>query len=62
MGKKTTIEIFDTRNDAFDWVMEKMNDLTVGEITTGVKFKNNDAIIGESDDFIFVGLYNFGSC
>lgn len=62
MGKKTTIEIFDTRNDAFDWVMEKMNDLTVGEITTDVKFKGNDAVIGESDDFIFVALFNFGSC
>jgi hypothetical protein len=56
--KKTIIENFPTKADAFEWVMFKMLDATVGCITTTQQFRNNDAIIGEDDDVIYVGLYN----
>jgi hypothetical protein len=35
-----------------------MLDATVGCITTTQQFRNNDAIIGEDEDVIYVGLYN----
>jgi hypothetical protein len=38
--------------------MFKMLDATVGCITTTQKFRDNDAIIGEDEDVIYVGIYN----
>jgi hypothetical protein len=35
-----------------------MLDATVGNIKTTEQFRDNDAIIGEDDDVIYVGLYN----
>lgn len=56
--KKTIIQNFPTKADAFEWVMFKMLDATVGNIKTTEQFRDNDAIIGEDDDVIYVGLYN----
>jgi hypothetical protein len=56
--KKTIIQNFPSKADAFEWVMFKMLDATVGCITTTQQFRNNDAIIGEDEDVIYVGLYN----
>jgi hypothetical protein len=57
-NKKTIIQNFPSKADAFEWVMFKMLDATVGCITTTEQFRNNDAIIGEDEDVIYVGLYN----
>lgn len=63
MMKTTIIENFTSRNDAFDWVMSKMYDAVIGDISTDLQFRGNDAIIGEDDEFIYVGLFNnSGSC
>ena len=62
MEKTTVIENFNSRNDAFDWVMTKMNDAIIGDMTTDSKFRGNDAIIGECDEFIYVALYNVEIC
>jgi hypothetical protein len=56
--KKTIIQNFPSKADAFEWVMFKMLDATVGCITTTQKFRDNDAIIGEDEDVIYVGIYN----
>jgi hypothetical protein len=56
--KKTIIENFPSKADAFEWVVFKMLDATVGCITTTQQFRNNDAIIGEDEDVIYVGIYN----
>jgi hypothetical protein len=56
--KKTIIQNFPSKADAFEWVMFKMLDATVGCITTTEQFRNNDAIIGEDEDVIYVGIYN----
>jgi hypothetical protein len=56
--KKTIIQNFPSKADAFEWVMFKMLDATVGCITTTKQFRNNDAIIGEDEDVIYVGIYN----
>jgi hypothetical protein len=56
--KKTIIQNFPSKADAFEWVMFKMLDATVGNIKTTEQFRNNDAIIGEDDNVIYVGLYN----
>jgi hypothetical protein len=56
--KKTIIQNFPSKADAFEWVMFKMLDATVGNIKTTEQFRDNDAIIGEDDDVIYVGLYN----
>ena len=60
--KTTVIENFNSRNDAFDWVMTKMNDAIIGDMTTDSKFRGNDAIIGECDEFIYVALYIIELC
>jgi len=56
--KKTIIQNFPTKADAYEWVVFKMLDATVGCISTTKQFRNNDAIIGEDEDVIYVGLYN----
>ena len=56
--KKTIIENFPSKADAFEWVMFKMLDATVGCITTTEQFRDNDAIIGEDEYVIYVGIYN----
>jgi len=56
--KKTIIQNFPSKADAFEWVMFKMLDATVGNIKTTEQFRDNDAIIGEDDNVIYVGLYN----
>ena len=56
--KKTIIQNFPSKADAFEWVMFKMLDATVGNIKTTEQFRDNDAIIGEDTDVIYVGLYN----
>jgi hypothetical protein len=56
--KKTIIQNFPSKADAFEWVMFKMLDATVGNVKTTEQFRDNDAIIGEDDDVIYVGLYN----
>ncbi len=56
--KKTIIQNFPSKADAFEWVMFKMLDATVGCISTTKQFRNNDAIIGEDEDVIYVGIYN----
>jgi hypothetical protein len=57
-NKKTIIQNLPSKADAFEWVMFKMLDATVGNIKTTEQFRGNDAIIGEDDDVIYVGLYN----
>jgi len=56
--KKTIIQNFPTKADAYEWVVFKMLDATVGCISTTKQFRNNDAIIGEDENVIYVGLYN----
>jgi hypothetical protein len=56
--KKTIIQNFPSKADAFEWVMFKMLDATVGNVKTTEQFRDNDAIIGEDEDVIYVGLYN----
>ena len=58
MDKTTIIQNFNSRNDAFDWVMQKIQGVTIGDISSDSLFRDTDAVIGESDDIIFVGLYN----
>jgi len=56
--KKTIIQNFPTKADAYEWVVFKMLDATVGCISRTKQFRNNDAIIGEDEDVIYVGIYN----
>lgn len=56
--KKTIVQNFPTKADAYEWVVFKMLDATVGCITTTQKFRDNDAIIGEDTDVIYVGIFN----
>jgi hypothetical protein len=56
--KKTIIQNFPSKADAFEWVMFKMLDATVGNVKTTEQFRDNDAIIGEDTDVIYVGIYN----
>ena len=56
--KKTIIQNFPSKADAYEWVMFKMLDATVGNIKTTEQFRDNDAIIGEDEYVIYVGLYN----
>jgi hypothetical protein len=62
MDKTKIIQHFDSRNDAFDWVMGKIQGVTIGEIRTDKRFRGTEAIIGESDDTLFIGLYDVELC
>jgi hypothetical protein len=56
--KNTIIQNFQSRNDAFDWVIECIQNATIGDIQSVEKFRDNNAIIGETENIIYVGLYN----
>lgn len=56
--KTTVIENFNSRNEAFDWVMSKIQGVTIGEVSTDKRFRGTEAIIGESEDTLFIGLYD----
>ena len=62
MMKTTIIENFNSRNEAFDWVISKMQNGIVGDITTDSQYRGIDAIIGECEEFTYVGLYNTELC
>jgi hypothetical protein len=62
MDKTKIIQNFNSRNDAFDWVMEKIQGVTIGEVSTDKRFRNEEAIIGECEDTIFIGVYNTEIC
>lgn len=56
--KNTIIQQFQTMADAFEWVQFKMLDATIGNIKTKEQFRGSDAVIGEDDNHIYVGIYN----
>jgi hypothetical protein len=56
--KNTIIQNFQSRSEAFDWVLECIQNATIGDIKTTEQFRDNDAIIGETEEIIYVGLYN----
>lgn len=56
--KNTIIQNFQSRSEAFDWVLDCIQSATIGDIKTTEQFRDNDAIIGETDEIIYVGLYN----
>jgi hypothetical protein len=57
-NKTTIIQQFSSMPEAFEWVVSKVADATVGSITTQHQYQGNDAIIGECDEITYVGLYN----
>lgn len=58
MTNKTVIQIFPTIADAFEWVVSKVADATVGSITTKHQYQGTDAVIGKCDNITYVGLFN----
>jgi hypothetical protein len=56
--KNTIIQNFQSRSEAFDWVLDCIQSATIGDIKTTEQFRDNDAIIGETEEIIYVGLYN----
>jgi recombinational DNA repair protein RecT len=59
MKKKTTIiQQFPSMTEAFEWVVSKVADATVGSIKTKYQHYGTDAILGECDSFTYVGLFN----
>jgi hypothetical protein len=44
--------------DAFEWVVSKVADATVGSITTKHQYQGTDAVIGDCGEITYVGLFN----
>jgi hypothetical protein len=57
-NKTTIIQRFFSMQEAFEWVVSKVADATVGSITTKYQHHGTDAILGECDSFTYVGLFN----
>jgi hypothetical protein len=57
-NKTTIIQQFPSMADAFEWVISKVADATVGSITTKQQYQGTDAVIAECDQITYVGLYN----
>ena len=57
-NKTTIIQQFPSMADAFEWVVSKVADATVGSITTKHQYQGTDAVIGDCDGITYVGLFN----
>jgi len=57
-NKTTIIQQFSSMTEAFEWVVSKVADATVGSITTQHQYQGTDAVIGDCDGITYVGLFN----
>jgi hypothetical protein len=57
-NKTTIIQQFSSMPDAFEWVVSKVADATVGSITTIHQYQGTDAVIGSTENITYVGLFN----
>jgi hypothetical protein len=57
-NKTTIIQQFTSLAEAFEWVVSKVADATVGSITTQHQYQGTDAVIGDCDGITYVGLFN----
>lgn len=57
-NKTTIIQQFPSMTEAFEWVVSKVADATVGNITTKHQYQGTDAVIGDCDSITYVGLFN----
>lgn len=55
--KKTILQRFQTKAEAFEWVMFMMLDFTVGDIDTSFNYNEETCVRAEGDDTIFIGVY-----
>ena len=57
-NKTTIIQQFPSLAEAFEWVVSKVADATVGSITTKYQYEGTDAVIGDCGEITYVGLFN----
>lgn len=57
-NKTTIIQQFPSMTEAFEWVVSKVENATVGNITTKHQYQGTDAVIGDCDSITYVGLFN----
>ena len=55
--KQQIIQIFTSKATAFAWVMEMVQDCTIGDVNTNGLHLGKSAIICETEQHIFIGAY-----
>lgn len=56
--KKQIIQLFQRKAEAFAWIMEMVQDCTIGEITTNGNHLGRLAIIAETESLIYIATYH----
>lgn len=58
MEMKTKIfQLFETKAEAFSWVMEMAQNATIGDVNTEATYQDQKAVICETEQTIYIGLY-----
>lgn len=55
--KKTILQRFQTKAEAFEWVMFMMLDFTIGDIQTSFNLNDETCVRAELEEIIFIGVY-----
>lgn len=55
--KQQIIQIFTSKATAFAWVMEMVQNATIGDVDTEAIYQDQKAVICETEQTIYIGLY-----
>lgn len=55
--KTKIIQLFETKAEAFEWIMEIVQDCTIGDVNTEAIHLTQPAVICETDKIIYIGVY-----
>lgn len=55
--KTKIIQLFETKAEAFGWIMEMVQDCTIGDVNTEAIHLTQPAVICETDKIIYIGIY-----
>lgn len=55
--KTKIIQLFETKAEAFAWIMEMVQNCTIGDVNTEAIHLTQPAVICETDKIIYIGIY-----
>lgn len=55
--KPKIIQLFQTKAEAFGWIMEVVQDATIGNVNTEATYLTQACIMCETEQTIYIGIY-----
>ena len=55
--KPKIIQLFQTKAEAFGWIMEVVQDATIGEVNTEATYLTQSCIMCSTDQCTYIGVY-----